>query len=73
LLGQESSLRYHDYVIGLLTRIAAVTGDTTWAEAAARFAHYRAQPPALTAATVSPEKQTRSAAAARATFGRFLN
>jgi len=49
LRGGESSLSYQDYVISLLRKIAVRTGDTTWRDAADRFAGYETQQPILRA------------------------
>src|SRR6185312_7541714 len=40
LKGDESPLDYHDYVIGLLRKLKARTGDTVWQKAADRFQGY---------------------------------
>src|SRR5207244_1451636 len=45
--GDESPLDYHDYVISLLRRLAARTGDAGWSEAADRFHVYETQPPVI--------------------------
>ena len=47
LHGDESPLDYHDYVIGLLRKLATRTGDAAWQEAADRFAAYETQPPVV--------------------------
>ncbi|MGE5272282.1 MAG: D-glucuronyl C5-epimerase family protein [Verrucomicrobiota bacterium] len=45
LRGDESPLDYHDYVIGLLRKLATRTGDAAWQEAADRFQTYESEPP----------------------------
>ena len=52
-LGVESSLHYQDFVIGLLKTLAKRTGDTTWGDAAGRFALYETEPPLMTGPTVT--------------------
>jgi hypothetical protein len=47
LRGGDSPLHYHDYVIALLRRLAARTGDGSWRETADRFLAYESQPPVL--------------------------
>ncbi|HZO62482.1 MAG TPA: D-glucuronyl C5-epimerase family protein [Gaiellaceae bacterium] len=47
LRGDESPLDYHDYVIGLLRKLATRTGEAAWREAADRFQSYEAQPPLI--------------------------
>lgn len=47
LRGDDSPLHYHDYVISLLRKLAARTGDAGWREAADRFLAYETQPPVL--------------------------
>jgi hypothetical protein len=47
LRGDEAPLGYHDYVVDLLRRLAARTGDTAWSEAADRFAAYETEPPLI--------------------------
>jgi hypothetical protein len=47
LHGDDSPLHYHDYVIALLRRLAARTGDASWSETADRFYTYESQPPVL--------------------------
>src|SRR5204863_10213068 len=47
LRGGESTLSYHDYVIGLLRKLATRTSDPVWAAAADRFAAYETEPPVL--------------------------
>jgi hypothetical protein len=47
LHGDDSPLHYHDYVIALLRKLAARTGDTGWSETADRFLAYESQPPVL--------------------------
>jgi D-glucuronyl C5-epimerase-like protein len=45
LKGGEAPLSYHDYVVQLLRRLAARTGDATWSDFAARFQSYETQAP----------------------------
>lgn len=45
--GEESPLGYHDYVVQLLNKLAARTGDTTWSDFAKRFKSYETQPPVV--------------------------
>jgi hypothetical protein len=52
-LGEESSLHYQDFVIGLLKTLAKRTGDTKWSDAADRFALYETEPPLMTGPTVT--------------------
>ena len=47
LRGDESPLDYHDYVIGLLRKLATRTGEAVWREAADRFQGYESQPPVI--------------------------
>lgn len=47
LRGDESPLDYHDYVIGLLRKLAVRTGDDAWRAAADRFEGYESEPPVL--------------------------
>lgn len=47
LNGNESPLSYHDYVVQLLKKLAARTGDATWSDFATRFQSYETQPPVL--------------------------
>ena len=47
LHGDDSPLHYHDYVIALLRKLAARTGDAGWSETADRFLAYETQPPVL--------------------------
>ena len=47
LHGDESPLDYHDYVIGLLRKLATRTGDAAWQEAADRFQAYESEPPVI--------------------------
>jgi hypothetical protein len=47
LRGDESPLDYHDYVIGLLRKLKARTGDTVWQKAADRFQGYESEPPVI--------------------------
>ena len=55
--GDEAPLAYHDYVVMLLRRLAARTGDTTWSDFATRFQSYERQAPVVKpspAATADP-------------------
>jgi hypothetical protein len=52
-LGVESDLEYQDYVISLLKLAAAQTRDSFWKDEAARFQQYEAEPPLMTAPTVT--------------------
>ena len=52
-LGSDADLHYHDFVIGLLKTVATRTRDTSWRDAAERFALYETQPPLLTAPTAT--------------------
>ena len=47
LHGDDSSLDYHDYVIALLRKLAARTGEARWSEIADRFYTYESQPPVI--------------------------
>jgi hypothetical protein len=47
LRGDESALDYHDYVIGLLRKLATRTGEAAWQETADRFQAYEAEPPVV--------------------------
>ncbi len=47
LHGDESPLDYHDYVIGLLRKLATRTGDSAWSETADRFQTYETEPPVV--------------------------
>ena len=47
LHGDDSPLHYHDYVITLLRKLAARTGDAGWSETADRFLAYETQAPVL--------------------------
>jgi hypothetical protein len=59
LKGDESPLDYHDYVIGLLRKLATRTGDSGWSDAADRFQTYEAQPPIVRATSRPPTVRTR--------------
>ena len=48
LRGGEASLGYHSFVVSLLRRLAARTREPVFVDAAARFALYLRQPPAIT-------------------------
>lgn len=54
LRGDESPLDYHDYVIGLLRKLATRTADTAWRAAADRFREYESQPPVIRPAKTTP-------------------
>jgi hypothetical protein len=47
LRGDDAPLDYHDYVIGLLRRLAVRTGDASWRLVADRFRSYETQPPII--------------------------
>ena len=47
LRGDDSPLHYHDYVITLLRKLAARTGDASWSETADRFQAYKSEPPVI--------------------------
>jgi len=47
LRGDDSPLNYHDYVITLLRKLAARTGEAGWSETADRFRAYETQPPVI--------------------------
>ncbi len=47
LRGDDSPLDYHDYVITLLRRLGARTGEPGWSETAERFHAYESQPPVI--------------------------
>ena len=47
LRGDESPLDYHEFVIGLLRKLATRTGDAAWQEAADRFQTYESEPPVV--------------------------
>ena len=51
--GNEAPLGYHDYVVQLLTKLAARTGDTTWGDFAKRFKSYETQAPVVHPAVAS--------------------
>src|SRR5581483_4970587 len=53
--GSDASLSYHDYVITLLKRLAAQTGEQDWRNFADRFQAYETQPPILRAGAPAPE------------------
>lgn len=44
-LGRESPLKYHLYVIGLLKKLGARTGEPLWTRTATRFERYTKEPP----------------------------
>jgi hypothetical protein len=45
--GDESPLDYHEYVIGLLRKLATRTGEAAWQDTADRFEAYESQPPLI--------------------------
>jgi hypothetical protein len=47
LHGDDSPLDYHDYVITLLRKLGARTGEASWGETAERFHAYESQPPVI--------------------------
>ncbi len=47
LRGDEAPLDYHDYVIGLLRKLATRTGEAAWQQAADRFEGYESEPPVI--------------------------
>jgi hypothetical protein len=61
LRGDESTLDYHEYVIGLLRKLAARTGDTVLRETADRFQSYESQPPVIRARPPGPTVYPRPA------------
>ncbi|HEY7603075.1 MAG TPA: D-glucuronyl C5-epimerase family protein [Gaiellaceae bacterium] len=61
LKGDESPLDYHDYVIGLLRKLAARTGEADWQETADRFQAYESQPPVVRLQGVPPAVYPRPA------------
>ena len=61
LRGDESSLAYHDYVVTLLKRLAAQTGDTSWLDRAERFQGYEAQAPIVRLGAPVPRLKAGSA------------
>jgi hypothetical protein len=61
LRGDESPLDYHDYVIGLLRKLSARTGDTGWSEAADRLRSYESQPPVIRLGPPAPTVYPRPA------------
>ncbi len=54
LQGGEAPLGYHQFVVGLLKKLAARTGDPVWQEFADRFASYEEQPPIVRLGRVTP-------------------
>jgi hypothetical protein len=54
LRGDESPLDYHDYVIGLLRKLATRTDDPEWREVADRFQAYETQPPVIRPGPAAP-------------------
>jgi D-glucuronyl C5-epimerase-like protein len=61
LRGDESSLGYHDYVIGLLRKVATRTGEAAWRDVADRFQAYESQPPIIRAGPPPPAVYPRPA------------
>jgi len=61
LRGDESPLDYHDYVIGLLRKLATRTGDAAWQEAADRFEAYETEPPVVRLRAAPPTVYPRPA------------
>ena len=61
LRGDESPLDYHDYVIGLLRKLATRTGDAAWQEAADRFEAYETEPPVIRLRSAPPTVYPRPA------------
>jgi D-glucuronyl C5-epimerase C-terminus len=61
LHGDESPLDYHDYVIGLLRKLATRTGDAAWREAADRFEAYESEPPMIRLRAAPPTVYPRPA------------
>ena len=53
-LGHDSPLRYHVYVIDLLRKLAARTGEAAWARRADRFHRYTIEPPLFKSGSASP-------------------
>ncbi len=51
LHGDDSPLDYHDYVISLLRRLGARTGDASWSSVAERFQTYESEPPLIRVAS----------------------
>jgi hypothetical protein len=47
LHGDDSPLHYHDYVITLLRKLGARTGEASWSETADRFQAYESEPPLI--------------------------
>lgn len=47
LRGDDSPLDYHDYVIGLLRKLATRTGEAVWRDTADRFQGYESEPPVI--------------------------
>jgi hypothetical protein len=54
LQGGEAPLGYHEFVVSLLRKLAARTGDATWREFADRFQGYEGQPPIVRLGKVTP-------------------
>ena len=61
LRGDESPLDYHDYVIGLLRKLATRTGDAAWQEAADRFEAYETESPVVRLRAAPPTVYPRPA------------
>jgi hypothetical protein len=58
LRGDDSPPDYHDYVITLLRKLGARTGEGSWSETAERFNAYESQPPVIRVAPL-PRKLSR--------------
>jgi hypothetical protein len=61
LQGGEAPLGYHDFVVLLLKKLAARTGDSTWQDYADRFQGYEEQPPIVRLGKVTPTVYAASA------------
>ena len=67
LRGGEASLAYHDYVVTLLKRLAAQTGDQSWLDRADRFQEYETEPPVVRLGAPVPALKSGSARGQRDT------
>jgi D-glucuronyl C5-epimerase C-terminus len=65
LRGDDSPLDYHDYVITLLRKLGARTGEPSWSETAERFHAYESQPPVIRVAPLPRTLPRRHKAAVR--------